>query len=227
MHFLYLHGFASGPDSTKARYFADAFARRGLDLRRLDLNVGAFAGLTVTGQIEVVTETINDLARVPAPRTRGLSGPGTQEGITLIGSSLGAYVSLLAAQADSRISRLVLLAPAIGFDGMVRKRVGIRGMSQWKREGTMPIEHYQWGRTVPVHYQLYTDAAAHGKTPLDRILPVQIFHGVRDETVPWQGSAAIVERNPLSHLVLLPSDHGLNDCLGLIEKEMFAWLDLP
>lgn len=217
MHFLYLHGFASGPDSTKARYFAEAFARRGLNLQRLDLNVGAFAGLTITGQIQVVTEAINEAA--------GLSAPETPQDITLIGSSLGGYVSLLGAQSDLRISRVVLLAPAIGFDAMVRKRVGVRGMSQWKREGTMPIEHYQWGRTVPVHYQLYTDAALHGKTPLDRILPVQIFHGVRDDTVPWQGSASIVERNPLSHLVLLPSNHSLNDCLGLIEQQMFAWLD--
>lgn len=246
MHYLYLHGFASGPDSTKGLYFADAFARRGIHMHRLDLNVAGFTGLTVSGQVEVVIHAIdqideidqtNAMRAIPVDRNDGPAQPaGSNQsakdttahgGITLIGSSLGGYVSLLAAQRDSRISRLVLLAPAIGFDGLIRRRVGIHGMSQWKKEGTMPIEHYQWERTLPVHYGLYVDAARQGRIALDRKLPVLIFHGIRDESVPWKKSFAVVEGNPHATLTLLPSDHSLNDCLPLIENQAFAWMNLP
>ena len=43
---VYLHGFASGPSSRKARFFAERFAELGIGLEIPDLAQGDFARLT-------------------------------------------------------------------------------------------------------------------------------------------------------------------------------------
>ena len=48
MKYIYLHGFASGPGSTKARFFRDRFAEAGRELRVPDLAAGDFEHLTIT-----------------------------------------------------------------------------------------------------------------------------------------------------------------------------------
>ena len=49
---VYLHGFASGPGSKKARYFSERLAECGVSLEVPDLAEGDFENLTVTGPVE-------------------------------------------------------------------------------------------------------------------------------------------------------------------------------
>src|SRR6185295_5943367 len=67
---IYLHGFASGPGSTKARFFRDRIPH----LRILDLAQGDFARLTISGQLHVIER-------------EAMGSPSV-----LIGSSLGGYL---------------------------------------------------------------------------------------------------------------------------------------
>ncbi|MCS6812403.1 MAG: esterase, partial [Cyanobacteria bacterium] len=60
LHTIYLHGFASSPNSTKARYLADCFAQAGLPLTVPDLNQGDFSHLTLTRQIQQVEALLTD-----------------------------------------------------------------------------------------------------------------------------------------------------------------------
>jgi uncharacterized protein len=48
MNYLYLHGFASGPQSMKAVDLCDRFAQQGFDLKISDLNQADFFNLTLT-----------------------------------------------------------------------------------------------------------------------------------------------------------------------------------
>jgi uncharacterized protein len=54
--YIYLHGFASGPGSTKARYIRERFDRIGIELQVPDLNQGDFNHLTVSRQIAQVVD---------------------------------------------------------------------------------------------------------------------------------------------------------------------------
>ena len=75
--FIYLHGFASGPASKKARFFEERFAELGMGLEVPDLAEGNFTGLTMSGQLAVVE--------------RMAAG----EPVSLIGSSMGGYLAAL------------------------------------------------------------------------------------------------------------------------------------
>lgn len=94
---IYLHGFASGPSSKKARFFAERFAQLGIGLEIPDLAENDFEHLTISGQLRVIERL-----------SRG-------ESTTLIGSSMGGYVSALYAARHAEVEKLVLLAPAFAF----------------------------------------------------------------------------------------------------------------
>ena len=79
---VYLHGFASSPDSSKAAFFAERFAGHGVTFLCPDLNQPAFATLTVTRMLQQLDAQISAL-------------PPTD--VVLIGSSLGGFVAVEAA----------------------------------------------------------------------------------------------------------------------------------
>ena len=47
MNLIYLHGFASGPQSTKAQFFRRRFEELGIAMQIPDLSEGNFEGLTI------------------------------------------------------------------------------------------------------------------------------------------------------------------------------------
>ena len=112
---LYLHGFASSPKSSKARYFHDRFTELGHPVEILDLAGGDFEHLTVSGQLRTIE-------RAAAGR-----------GVTLIGSSLGGYLAALYAARHPEVDRLVLMAPAFRFPVHWPATLGTQRMEEWAR----------------------------------------------------------------------------------------------
>src|ERR1700684_3621098 len=97
MRIVYLHGFASSPESGKARFFAQKFGELGAPFVAPQLDQGDFEGLTITGQLKVVEKAVGD------------------EPAVVMGSSLGGYLAALFAARSVQVEKLVLLAPAFQF----------------------------------------------------------------------------------------------------------------
>ena len=91
---LYLHGFASSPASSKARFFAARLRAAGGRVEIPDLAAGDFEHLTITGQLRVIEQA------------------AAGEPVALMGSSLGGYLAGLYAARHPEVSRVILLAPA-------------------------------------------------------------------------------------------------------------------
>jgi pimeloyl-ACP methyl ester carboxylesterase len=205
--FVYLHGFASSPQSSKAQFFRKRFRARGLTLEIPSLDGGDFTALSITGQLAVIDATVGD-------------GP-----TILIGSSLGGYLAALYAARNSKIEKLVLLAPALRFPSRWRERYSPEDLQRWQRDGSVPVFHYGYGREIPLGYQIMEDAQNYEDEP-DFTQPALILHGRADLVVPASISASFAERHLNVSLRLFDSGHELTDVLEDLWDETQTFLAL-
>jgi uncharacterized protein len=203
---IYLHGFASGPGSKKADYFAGQFRHHGIDLLVPDLAAGDFAHLTISGQLRVIQQAC-----------------GGGEVRLMMGSSLGGYLaSLYAAAHPQQVERVVLMAPAFDFPARLRWRLGEDAFKQWEQSGALPVHHYGAGGAAQVGFELYTDALYYAPFP-EVTQPALVFHGLRDEVVPAGLSKHFAAEHPGAQLRLFDSDHELLDVTGEMWKDTWAF----
>jgi hypothetical protein len=219
--FVYLHGFASSPSSQKARIYRERFASRGVRLEVPDLNEGpgGFRGLTISRMIAA--------GRAAAARAREAAGVGREGPAVVIGSSLGGYVAALLA-AREPVAGLVLLAPAFDFGGRIEAHYPFEDFRAAEARGYFEVFHYGMGAPAKVGYELLVDARRFEPFP-DVKVPVLIFHGKRDESVPISLSEEFAKGRANVRLVALDDDHQLLATTERIWKEMseFAgqWID--
>ncbi len=194
---LYLHGFASGPESRKARFFQERLRPVGLQVHVPDLTEGNFEGLTISAQLQVIER---------------ISG---NKPVILIGSSLGGYLAALYAARHPEVERLLLLAPAFGFHQLWTTQLGPQRLAEWRDSGAIRVFHYSAGREMLLGYQLLENASGFEPFP-DFAQPALIFHGNHDPVVPVIYSSEFVKAHPNARLVRLDSGHELTDVLDAI-----------
>jgi pimeloyl-ACP methyl ester carboxylesterase len=208
---LYLHGFASSPDSTKAQALASHYARHGIALERPDLRKPSFEGLRLSAVVAHVAACIGD------DRDRAL----------LIGSSLGGLAACRLAEQDARVCALVLLAPAFGLAKRWRQGLGASGWNAWRAKDRLETLDYATGQKRHVDFGFVDeiermDAADNG-FPNVRV-PTLIVHGVRDETVGIDGSRAFARGRRHVRLVEVDDSHELRNSLPRIAAEADSFL---
>lgn len=206
--YIYLHGFASSPLSSKASYLRERFAEMNLVLAILDLNQGGFSSLTLTRQI---AQTV---AAFPDPNTP----------IVLIGSSFGALTCAWVAQQQPQVEKMILLAPAFGFPQSWYERLGSQQIERWRETGYLSVYHYGEDKQLPLHYQFLQDAENYPVNCLKRSLPTLIIHGIHDDVVPINVSRDYAREHSRVTLIELDSDHGLNDVRPIIWQETKKFL---
>ncbi len=209
MQFIYLHGFASSPDSAKAKYLRDRFAEINLELKTPDLNQGDFSHLTITRQIAQVTAEFT-------PTT----------GVTLIGSSLGGLTAAWLAQ-QLQVERLILLAPAFKFLDHWLPQLGAEKLQQWQKQQYLMVYHYGEKSSLPLSYDFIVDAAQYNDAQLLRSVPTLILHGCQDEVIPIQVSRDFAQQRPGVELVELNSDHALGNVMAEIWQAIQVFCQLP
>lgn len=187
---LYLHGFASGPFSTKARFFRSVLEAAGAHVEIPDLAAGDFENLTISGQLAVIEHT------------------AAGQPLSLMGSSMGGYVAALYAARHPEVKRLVLLAPGLAFGRRWPEYLGPEKVDQWRRTGILEVFHYAENRSRNLRYALLQDAERYEDFP-DFRQPALIFHGKHDDVVPAGRSEEFAATHPNVHLEILDSGHDL------------------
>ncbi|WP_219884515.1 YqiA/YcfP family alpha/beta fold hydrolase [Merismopedia glauca] len=202
MTFIYLHGFASHPQSAKAKYLRDRFTSIGLNLQIPDLNQDDFSHLTISRQVKQVANLL----------------PSKTDSVTLIGSSLGGLTAAILAQDYLQIDRLILLAPAFNFLSHWLPKLGDEKLDRWQSEKYLPVYHSYEQKHLPLNYNFINDARQYEKLPFSRSLPTLIIHGINDETIPINSSREFANTRPWVELIELDSDHALGNSMGKIWK---------
>ena len=206
MKFVYLHGFASSPQSSKARYFRDRFAARGVALEVPALDAGDFEHLTVSRQLQVIAAA---------------AGAGRS---VLIGSSLGGYLAALYASLHpAQVDRLVLMAPALRFPSRWREGLPAPVLADWRRTGFREVFHYGTGGPRNLAWDLMADLERWPDDP-DVRQPALILHGIHDPVVPLADSEAFAAARGNVRLVRYDSGHELTDVTGLLWEETERFL---
>lgn len=209
---IYLHGFASSSRSGKASFFAQRCRDAGIGFEAPDLNLPDFSTLTVTRMLE---QTAALLDRADRP-------------ITLIGSSLGGYVAVLAAaRRPETVKNVVLMAPAVDFSDTGLSGPGGADVAKWQRAGHLNVFHFGYGRMMPVHYALYEDARRYDAMKAVLPMPVLVFQGRRDTAVVPATVKAWSEARPNVELHLLEDDHQLGASLDVMWDRTYQYLTRP
>jgi pimeloyl-ACP methyl ester carboxylesterase len=165
---LYLHGFASGPRSTKGLGFDRHFAARGVAIDRLDLRLPSFEHLRLSAMIAATRAAIGD------DRDRAV----------LIGSSLGGLTAARTAERDPRVIALILLAPAFQIHDRWRTALGDEAWDAWRATGWREVHDYTTKQPARVDFGFAEDLAATDVGFPDLRIPTLIMHGTRDDVVP-------------------------------------------
>ena len=221
-HFIYLHGFGSSPESTKARLFAERLRPFGIDVGCPDLNEPEFSTLTTT---RMIAQVEHEMASLP---------PGP---LSLVGSSLGGFVAYQVAVRQARscvagrlvrwpIDRLILLAPALDFGRSGFGSLDAAGLDEWRRTDRHNVMHYASNQIRPVRFALYEDAQTYDSFAGQISTPTLIFHGRRDDVVDPAMVQRFAAARPAVSLRMLDDDHQLSANLELLWAESARFLGL-
>ena len=184
---VWLGGFKSAMTGNKAVMIDAWAARTGKACLRFDYfahgeSSGDFRGGTVSRWRDDALAAIDRLTEGP---------------LILVGSSMGAWLTLLSAAArPERVAAMVLIAPATDFtetlfwDRRPEARRDILEKGEWLWPSIYDADPY------PMTRALIEDGRKHlllDRGPINPGCPVRILQGMRDPDVPWQHAVKLAE----------------------------------
>lgn len=186
------------------------FSRMRLTLQTPDLNGEDFSTLTLSRQLEEVSQILAE----------------TEGPITLMGSSMGALLAAIAAQKNQQVEKLVLLAPAFRFASRYIDRLEPDILRSWKESGSIQVFHYAYAEKRELGFQIVDDARKYEDVDFGREIPALVLHGLDDESVPYSLSIDYMRKNSRAQLVLLNTNHQMTDSIEAIWQHVRHFLEL-
>lgn len=184
---VFLGGFRSDMTGTKAMALEAWAEKTGRAFLRFDcLGHGQSSGRLEDGTIGRWLD--DSLAAIDQLTTGKL---------VLVGSSMGGWLSLLAARArPERLAGLVLIAAAPDFtERMLLKELSSEDRAKLKRDGRLEKPSQYSPEPSVFTWKLIEEGRNHLllDKPLSLPCPVRLLHGQSDPDVPWQYSLQIAE----------------------------------
>ena len=175
----FLGGFRSDMTGTKAMALEEWARRTG----RAYLGHGQSSGRFEDGTIG---RWLDDSLAVLDQLTEGK--------LVLVGSSMGGWLSLLAARArPERLAGLVLIAPAPDFVNMLLKGLSAEDRERLQRDGRLERPSQYSPEPSVFTWKLIEEGRNHLLLDKKLVLPcpVRLLHGQSDPDVPWEYSLQI------------------------------------
>src|SRR6266852_5120741 len=193
---VYVHGFGSSRSGEKPRALEAACDRRGWTFAAFDFrghggSSGALLDLRGSGLLA-------DLETAHA----ALAERGVRR-VYLVGSSMGGWASAwFALRHPDLVIACALIAPAVDFLRQRWSALPEAERRRWKDTGRLRVRN-QWIDTE-LGYGLVEEI---DQFPVDRLAaelarPLLIFHGMQDDTVPYEHSLALVRQARYPHIEL-------------------------
>ncbi len=135
------------------------------------------------------------------------------ENISLIGHSRGGGISILKANEDLRIKKVVGWASVNEFG----KYISEEEQKAWKQDGVIYVENLRTKQKMPLYYQLAEDVFKNPerlniKRAVEKLkIPFLILHGTDDETVTYNDALEMQSWNKNAKLI---SIEGANHSFG-------------
>lgn len=186
-----------------------------------DLNVPSFAALSLSAQIDLGLELINQLNEI------------NDSPLVIVGSSMGGLLAALLEQelrqlrSPTKLQAIVLLAPGFGITKRWPQIIGEQGMQSWRETGFRPFFHYAANKELPLHFAFAKDLEQYKTDNFEINIPTIVFHGIDDQTVPIEHARQFAQLNPAAALVELDDGHELANSLDLIWLQTYHFLKLP
>lgn len=186
-----------------------------------DLNVPSFAALSLSAQIDLGLELINNLNEL------------NDSPLVIVGSSMGGLLAALLEQklrqqrSATKLQSIVFLAPGFGITKRWPQIIGEQGMQSWRETGFRPFFHYAANKELPLHFAFAKDLEQYKTDSFEIKIPTIVFHGIDDQTVPIEHARQFAQLNPAAALVELEDGHELANSLDLIWLQTCDFLKLP
>ncbi len=217
---VFAHGFGSTRSGEKATALAAECGRRGWAFAACDFRGhGESDGTMLELRGSRVLEDLDAITRTVAARA---GGP-----LYLFGSSMGGWAAAwLSARAPDRIAACAFVAPSFHF--LEWSELSKAEREEWERTGRRRVRNEFVD--VEIGYALTAEAADFKVDDLVVLFrsPLIIFHGMRDEIVPYADSLDFAARcaSPDVKLMIFKNgDHRLNsekDLVAHIACDFFA-----
>lgn len=218
---LYLHGFGSQQQGTKAEFFRQRCLRSGIafcsfDFQSHGASGGRFVDLTLS-------RNLDDIGRVHGHwRGEGF------ERLVLFGSSMGGASAMwYAALHPQDIAAAIHIAPALELDkGLLQRFSGLQ-RKRWQRDGVITFDHELV--RCELGWRLIEDLRSFGAQRLAHLYrtPTLIFQGKNDLSVDWRTVLELTaqcEAESIALHLMSDGDHRLLDRLPLLWQVSDAFL---
>ncbi len=178
---LFLGGFASDMNGSKASFLASRAAETGRSFLRFDYrghgsSSGSFADMTLGDWLDDAQAVLDNLTDGPQ---------------IVIGSSMGGWIGLLLAKArPDRFKAFIGVAAAPDFtEDLVWDKLSPSDREILRQGGSLD------DGGAPITLKLIQEARKHLvlRSPLALSFPVRLLQGMHDEDVPWQHAPRIAQ----------------------------------
>ena len=204
---VFLHGYRSDMESTKAAALAECCAAHHMPYTRFDyLCHGQSDGEFIDFRIGRALESTLDILDHAAA-----------EEVILVGSSTGGWVSLLAAlQRPRQVRGIIGVAAAPDFtERLMYRQFSPEQRVTLEREGVLHLHSDYFDNDYPVPLEFITEARRHLLLdhPIPLSIPVHLLQGQLDDSVPWETAIQIGEKltgDEVTITLIKDGDHRLN-----------------